>query len=618
MAANVNGVTLASLFYHHQNSPNDEEGFLFGKVIKRVQDTISDTEITNSQVETIVYIIDFQPWVKDICIYGSNGKVDPGMFASVLNGREQEVIGWYGCRRNSTMRISMKESNIHQSLISTLLLEQPENFLFLMSSATAANNLSTLSYDHAFYRYKNRQFDRIPVTVVNLGDTTHTQYKSQSQLSVSDRPDSLQNSLASFRNRFESSSGDMMQVKNIQELSDSLHKKLMSISRLVTESESSLSSLEKEVEDLTWQLEEETRKKTETEILPCENVPSSVVELELSDTDADSELDISPKKQTFVKNTQQQTSLSKSIPMDIVSNAYSIKLHELDNQVLDLDKPHNSKDSKSISNSSFDDTWLDISIHTNTTTATLPTSNTEIKAVEAISSEQSKTSGTDVKTITNRTRASKTKPTNTSQSKDPFSFVSTIMDKEIKNPDSEGSDQSGPIKSTRAPTVHKDSSLKNEGLTTVSSLKLKEGRRAGSAERQTRQVKGAKSGISSTEIKKDTQTDAKIAQAKTQRAKMRTEKAQSRRSLSRESTGKQESVPCEQNKKSKLKTGNEIKPNTTTGTCKTDNVRETRNKGLKTKCQTQNVSSNGDATSSDKTDSIIIDDDIQPSSSPIF
>ena len=63
----------------------------------------------------------------------------------------QEVIGWYSCRRNSTLRMSLKERTLHKHLEARFCPQKPDHFLFFMCVDTASTQCSTHTLDHCFF-----------------------------------------------------------------------------------------------------------------------------------------------------------------------------------------------------------------------------------------------------------------------------------------------------------------------------------------------------------------------------------------------------------------------------------------------------------------------------------
>ncbi|XP_067657623.1 BRISC complex subunit Abraxas 2-like [Haliotis asinina] len=260
MAASVSGTVLSSLFYDQINSPGDQEGYLLGKIVNHVQDKISDSQISNCKVETVIYVYSYLPWPNEDRLYNSVGRVDPTKAMTLLQGKHQDLIGWYKFRRNSTLRPSLRETNLHRNLIESLPVEEDSNFLFLLCSASLSYNKATHTFDHALLHNHNGKFQKVAMRVINLGDTTHTEYKTRGNLTVNPQGGSLTTFINQFQSEFMSGSGAMLEINKIQGMSTNLHTRLQGLSQQVEKSEESLSALEEEIKLMSYRLLEQEEK----------------------------------------------------------------------------------------------------------------------------------------------------------------------------------------------------------------------------------------------------------------------------------------------------------------------------------------------------------------------
>ncbi|XP_041369823.1 BRISC complex subunit Abraxas 2-like [Gigantopelta aegis] len=281
MAAHGSGALFASLFFDQINSPSDQEGFLLGKIIDQVHDRISDSQISNYKVETRVCIYSYLPWPRVQKLYNHAGQFSIDLLKQFLDGKETDVIGWYKFRRNSTLRPSLKESTLHCNLIYSLSLEydQPENFLFFLCSTFTSQNLATHSYDHCFLKHHHGKFHRIPVQIVNLGDTTHASYRQQPNLGINPESGTLHSVLHRFRDDFVMPDGKMLEVKRIRSISASVNEKLQSLAVTVLQSELKLGSLEAEVDMLTKRLVDKEKEHNPAKPLPPTSPPPPYMEI---------------------------------------------------------------------------------------------------------------------------------------------------------------------------------------------------------------------------------------------------------------------------------------------------------------------------------------------------
>ncbi|GAB1603997.1 uncharacterized protein LOC115219264 [Argonauta hians] len=247
MAACVSGAVASSLSYE-QIISGDQFGFLLGKIIINVKDTVSDSQINATKVETYVHISSHLPCSHKMRFYDRRGKIVPENLKAILKDKQKEIVGWYRFRRNSTLQVSLLENAVHKSLVQYLDIGQPENFVFLLSTASTSYNMATHSYDHILYKFSHSSNEFLPMSlsVINLGDTTHSQYKSHGS-ATNLQTGIYQTVVQKFENRFHDERGDIREVGLVKELSANLLTQLEKISSLVSDEEKQLERLEAEV-----------------------------------------------------------------------------------------------------------------------------------------------------------------------------------------------------------------------------------------------------------------------------------------------------------------------------------------------------------------------------------
>ncbi|KAK7109949.1 BRISC complex subunit Abraxas 2-like [Littorina saxatilis] len=275
MSVFIDGSTLSSLLYSHSNSAGNQEGLLLGQVIDHVKDHISDSQINNSQVQTCMYVSSHIPWPNEDRVYSRGGVPIMEKLAALLGDshRKEEVVGWYSFRRNSTLRMSMKERTLHKHLETRFCPHKPDHFLFFMCADTVSAECTTHSMDHFFVTVAKASggVKKISMTVSNLGDTLHTQYKTLANMSVTNSS-AVKSILRKFQSQFVSQSEQMAEVKRIDDLSSTLNNDLMKLCKQVAESEHKAGELEMEVEGMREELakREDKRREAERRIMEAE------------------------------------------------------------------------------------------------------------------------------------------------------------------------------------------------------------------------------------------------------------------------------------------------------------------------------------------------------------
>ncbi|KAL5022669.1 hypothetical protein ScPMuIL_001824 [Solemya velum] len=272
MAIHISGSVLASLFYDEKKNQGDQEGLLLGEVVNQVKDTISDSQISGSQVETKIYIYSCVPCLRSQRFYDGSCKVIPSQLQNTLCDRQKDVVGWYKFRHNSTMRISMREKAIHDSLLRFFQEKKDNggNFLFLLSTASLSSNWSTHNLDYTFYTQTEKKFYPAPVKVINLGETTHADYRTECCHTVPQRG-VFSSTINHFQKEFLDKSGDVEEVHKVHKMEETLHLHLQKLMECMTESEKQLTSIETDVDHLRGKFLQK-----QNESLACRQPPSQL------------------------------------------------------------------------------------------------------------------------------------------------------------------------------------------------------------------------------------------------------------------------------------------------------------------------------------------------------
>ncbi|KAL4231716.1 hypothetical protein ACF0H5_009292 [Mactra antiquata] len=238
-------------------------GFLIGETVQQVKDTISDSQINNVQVETNTYVFDCVSFNRDR-FNKLSSDMTRQQIADLLPGKHQNIIGWYSFRRNSTLRPSYRERLFHQRLESLSSMES-NSLLFCLCSAKASTNNSTHSLDHIVLHLDNNIFKKKSVDIINLGDTTHTDYLTIPSHTVSSKHGTFNSIMRKHEKEFLNTEGDV-EVKRIQKLNKAISRQLQAISHEVIESESRCSVLEHEISKLRRHTKQKTLEKQQQQV----------------------------------------------------------------------------------------------------------------------------------------------------------------------------------------------------------------------------------------------------------------------------------------------------------------------------------------------------------------
>ncbi|CAG5115050.1 unnamed protein product [Candidula unifasciata] len=253
MSVCLDGSTLSSLLFSHLNGAN-QYGFLLGEKIEHIEDKISDSQIHTYDINSYLYVSSFIPWPSQHCIYNRGGIIDNERMQSFLSSKEQNIIGWYSFRHNSTSRPSLRETNLHNNLaVTSSFTGQSEDFIFLLCTSSSSADMSIHTCSYGFMQKTDGTFLNLPLTVMNLGDTTRKEYRKKSSTTLF-QSQTISGVLQSSQKEFMKSSGEMEHIVKVNHLEQSLNKSLMDAHNKITESEKTLGSLEMDVAGLRQQL----------------------------------------------------------------------------------------------------------------------------------------------------------------------------------------------------------------------------------------------------------------------------------------------------------------------------------------------------------------------------
>lgn len=232
LGVETTGPLLASLLFQQSAVEGDQEGFLIGEWRKRRTDEINDTHMRATREDVTLDIHALLPSTKMHQFYNNFGDVSENSLLQILGHKYKNVIGWYRFRRNTCLEALLLERIIHQKLASSLTPPQMF-FVFAIFTSTTSANTSVHTFDHTFLRFVDGKFESIPLSIINLGNTSHVEYKRQSRPAISKY-------LQQFSTPQSESGASESSIGKIQLIHQTLQANLQRMNRQVLDTEASI------------------------------------------------------------------------------------------------------------------------------------------------------------------------------------------------------------------------------------------------------------------------------------------------------------------------------------------------------------------------------------------
>ncbi|KAK1788368.1 hypothetical protein P4O66_016808 [Electrophorus voltai] len=267
----ISGFVLSSLMFQHLNSDSDVEGLFLGESVGEEKSKITDSQTDHIQ---FVHTINVQKHItcrRIHSFYNNACEVDKEKIRQILsNYREENVIGWYRQRRNTSQQMTLKEQLVHQNLRE--LLPYQELIFLLLTPSEVTLSGSTHRLEYTAFIWHGRQYSSIPISISNLGMLDQQDYWRASAMCPS-----LNHCQAvkKHRAKFFSSDEDLREVEKVNNMNEALLEEMKAIEsseRLVEKLQAEITELREAISKRKEKDQETDTKESPTPKEPKENV----------------------------------------------------------------------------------------------------------------------------------------------------------------------------------------------------------------------------------------------------------------------------------------------------------------------------------------------------------
>ncbi|XP_036443668.1 BRCA1-A complex subunit Abraxas 1 [Colossoma macropomum] len=242
----ISGFVLGSLMFQHLNSDSDVEGLFIGESLGEENSKITDSQTDHIQ---FVHTINIQKHVtcrRIHSFYNNACEVDKEKIRQILsNFKEENVIGWYRQRRNSSQQMTLKEQWVHQNL--RKVWPHQELIFLLLTPSDGTSSGSTHRLEYTAFIWNGSQYSSVPVSISNLGMLDQHDYWR-----VSATCPSLSHCQAvkKHRTKFFCSDDDLREVEKVSDMNDALLDEMKTVSEKVEKSERLVEKLQADIAEL--------------------------------------------------------------------------------------------------------------------------------------------------------------------------------------------------------------------------------------------------------------------------------------------------------------------------------------------------------------------------------
>lgn len=196
----ISGATLASILQRFSSSPGDVDGLLFGHLTRLPPPDPNDDDPSSSYSYSAgsTTVAPFCAVITGhfssgapMTFYDSIGRIDPhSLRRTSEEDRLPILLGWFCGRRRTTLRPSMRELAVTNSLFETLTLASPVDpalprpSVFLLLSFSSTKNQAIHTHEYRAFHYRRKSpigtsvLEPRSLHIVNIGPDFRGQYGS--------------------------------------------------------------------------------------------------------------------------------------------------------------------------------------------------------------------------------------------------------------------------------------------------------------------------------------------------------------------------------------------------------------------------------------------------------
>eukprot|EP01090_Pellita_catalonica_P008892 TRINITY_DN19958_c0_g1_i1.p1 TRINITY_DN19958_c0_g1~~TRINITY_DN19958_c0_g1_i1.p1 ORF type:complete len:261 (+),score=29.25 TRINITY_DN19958_c0_g1_i1:98-784(+) len=217
------------------------EGFLFGTISQEEVKTFADRGAQGTKNKVSVAIQGFLPCGKPLSFYDHYGELSKEKYkAFVSQNNNRSVLGWFKFRRNSPLRPSLREMEVHNQLQKAI----SPFFLMGLFTASISTDKAIHSYDYRMMTVdpNTRSIAPVKLEIVNLISGAQEEYNSFAAVSPIPASERAYAPLFNIK--------DMSHVGHLENVFQSSFKKLETSAQRMYDSTVAIRQLEAEIAQL--------------------------------------------------------------------------------------------------------------------------------------------------------------------------------------------------------------------------------------------------------------------------------------------------------------------------------------------------------------------------------